>query len=265
MINMLKKINEKTNISKNLLGISLFSNSYSMENAEKIIIQQNESYINTEKIIIQKNASYINKKKFSLQQNDSYMKNMISECIKKYTGKKQSYKVNNFFANEILNKRLKEYINNSNESNKNKKVNENKRKVSKISAMIREMGAENGELYHPELSAEQTRKALKNAKEKAIKEGKSKIELDKKELEIALKNLKTIGGNEESLKITAYEKKLIMEKLKNTEEKTKMEDVKENSNKNYLVFTEEKDKYNSSNDYINKSTQFSYDSQLLEI
>ena len=42
-----------------------------------------------------------------------------------------------------------------------------------------------------------------------------------------------------------------------------MEDEKENSNKNHLVFTEEKDSDNSSNDYINKSTQFLYNSHLL--
>jgi len=187
MFNMLKKINKKTNISKNLLGISLFSNSYSMEIAEKFVKQQDESY----------------------------MKNIISDCIKKYTMKKQTYKANNFFANEILNECSKKYIYNnynidsnniSNGSNKNRKVNENKRKVSKISAMIREMGAKNGELYHPGLSAEQTMEALKNAREKAIKEGKSKIELDEKELEIALKNLATIGENEKSLEINAYEK-----------------------------------------------------------
>ena len=48
MINMLKKINEKTNISKNLLGISLFSNSYSMENTEKNITLKDVSTIDTE-------------------------------------------------------------------------------------------------------------------------------------------------------------------------------------------------------------------------
>ena len=42
-----------------------------------------------------------------------------------------------------------------------------------------------------------------------------------------------------------------------------MEDKKIDSNKNYLVFIEEKARDNSSNDYINKSTQFLYNSHLL--
>ena len=235
MNNMLKKINEKTNISKNLLGITLFSNSYSAENIEKITKQQN--------------ASYINK--------------IISDCVKEYTGEKELNKGNNIF--EILNERRIEYINNNSNSSNESKVNGNKRKVSKISAMIREMGVENGELYHPGLSAKQTTKALINAKIKAIKEEKSKIELDEKELEIALENLAKIDGNEKSLEISAYEKNLIMENLNNIEKKTKMEDKKIDSNKIYLMFTEKKDRHNPYNDSINKSTEFSYNSQSLKI
>jgi len=261
MISMLKKINEKTNISKNLLGISLFSNSYSMENTENITILKDVSTMNTENITTQQKYSSINKKKFSLEQKNSYMKDIILECFRKFRGEKPSYIENDISANKILNERLNEYINSSHES----KANKNKRRVSKISAMIREMGVKNGELYHPGLSAEQTTEALKNAKKKAIKEGKSEIELYDKELEIALENLKTIGGNEKSLEINIDEKKLLMKELKDIEEKAKMEDEKENSNKDHLVFTEEKNRNNSSNDYINKSTQFSYNSQSLEI
>lgn len=235
MINMLKKINEKTNISKNLLGITLFSNSYSAENIKKIIKQQN--------------ASYINK--------------IISDCVKEYTGEKELNKGNNIF--EILNERRIEYINNNSNSSNESKFNGNKKKVSKISAMIREMGVKNGELYHPGLSADQTTEALKNAKIKAIKEEKLKIELDEKELEIALENLAKIDGNEKSLEISAYEKILITENLKNIEKNTKIEDKKIDSNKIYLMFTEKKDRHNPYNDSINKSTEFSYNSQSLKI